>query len=123
MTGRDLADLLDEHGYDFFTGVPCSLVAVREDKALLAELETRAAARGRSPYVPSDGVAAAAGSTRAVCVTTSLGISEALTEALASEGPSFLLARVTAEDKPAPRIPYPPEEIRDRFRRALGGSP
>jgi len=118
MTGRDLADLLDEHGYDFFTGVPCSLV-----EALLAELETRAAARGRSPYVPSDGVAAAAGYTRAVCVTTSPGISEALTEALASEGPSFLLARVTAEDKPAPRIPYPREEIRDRFRRVLGGSP
>src|SRR5207244_4277949 len=49
MTGRDLADLLDEHGYDFFTGVPCSLV-----EALLAELETRAAARdARSPYIPS----------------------------------------------------------------------
>src|SRR5438309_9365067 len=49
MTGRDLADLLDEHGYDFFTGVPCSLV-----EALLAELETRAAARdARAPYIPS----------------------------------------------------------------------
>lgn len=70
-----------------------------------------------------DRVAAAAGYARAVCVTTARGISEALTEALGSDGPSFLLARVTAEDKPAPRIPYPPEEIRDRFRRALGGSP
>jgi phosphonopyruvate decarboxylase len=69
-----------------------------------------------------DGVAAAAGYARTVCVTTARGISEAVTEALGSEGPSFLLARVTAEDKPAPRIPYPPEEIRDRFRRALGGS-
>src|SRR5205809_3165840 len=49
MTGRDLADLLDEHGYNFFTGVPCSLV-----EALLAELETRAAARdARSPYIPA----------------------------------------------------------------------
>jgi phosphonopyruvate decarboxylase len=70
-----------------------------------------------------DGVAAAAGYARTVCVTTAREISLALTEALESEGPSFLLARVTAEDKPAPRIPYPPEEIRDRFRRALGGSP
>ena len=65
----------------------------------------------------------AAGYARAVCVTTARGISEAVTEALGSDGPSFLLARVTAEDKPAPRIPYPPEEIRDRFRRALGGAP
>ena len=70
-----------------------------------------------------DGVAAAAGYARTVCVTTAREISLAVTEALESEGPSFLLARVTAEDKPAPRIPYPPEEIRDRFRRALGGSP
>jgi len=70
-----------------------------------------------------DRVAAAAGYARTVCVTTAREISLAVTEALESEGPSFLLARVTAEDKPAPRIPYPPEEIRDRFRRALGGSP
>jgi phosphonopyruvate decarboxylase len=70
-----------------------------------------------------DGVAAAAGYARAVCVTTAREISSALTEALGSDGSSFVLARVTAQDKPAPRIPYPPEEIRDRFRRALTGSP
>jgi len=68
-----------------------------------------------------DGLAAAAGYTRARCATTAREIASALTEALASDGTSFLLARVTGEDKPAPRIPYPPEEIRDRFRRALGG--
>jgi hypothetical protein len=28
---------------------------------------------------------------------------------------------VTAEEQPAPRIPYPPEEIRDRFRASIGG--
>ncbi len=70
-----------------------------------------------------DAVAAAAGYARAICVATARGISDALTEALRSEGPSFILARVTAEEKPAPRIPYPPEEIRDRFRRALGSAP
>ena len=30
------------------------------------------------------------------------------------------LARVTAEEQPAPRIPYRPEEIRDRFRSCFG---
>ena len=34
-------------------------------------------------------------------------------------GPSFILAKVTAEEHPAPRIPYPPEEITHRFRQAL----
>jgi phosphonopyruvate decarboxylase len=70
-----------------------------------------------------DAVAAAAGYARAICVATARGISDALTEVLRSDGPSFILARVTAEEKPAPRIPYPPEEIRDRFRRALGSAP
>jgi hypothetical protein len=36
-------------------------------------------------------------------------------------GPAFILAKVTSEEQPAPRIPYPPEEIRDRFRGALRG--
>ena len=35
MSGAELAALLDRHGFDFFTGVPCSLV---ED--LIAALET-----------------------------------------------------------------------------------
>jgi hypothetical protein len=43
-----------------------------------------------------------------------------VTSALAGPGPSFVLARVTAEEQPAPRIPYPPEEIRDRFRSCFG---
>jgi hypothetical protein len=41
--------------------------------------------------------------------------------ALTGGGPSFILARVTGEEQPAPRIPYPPEEIRDRFRSCLAG--
>jgi hypothetical protein len=38
---------------------------------------------------------------------------------VAGGGPSFILARVTGEEQPAPRIPYSPEEIRDRFRSYL----
>jgi len=34
--------------------------------------------------------------------------------------PQTVLARVTGEERPAPRIPYRPEEIRDRFRSSLG---
>jgi len=29
---------------------------------------------------------------------------------------------VTGEEQPAPRIPYAPEEIRDRFRSCFGGT-
>jgi hypothetical protein len=43
----------------------------------------------------------------------------AVATALAGGGPSFILARVTGEEQPVPRIPYPPEEIRDRFRASL----
>jgi phosphonopyruvate decarboxylase len=42
ISGRDFAARLDRHGFDFFTGVPCSLI---ED--LIAVLERGA----RSPYV------------------------------------------------------------------------
>ena len=31
-----------------------------------------------------------------------------------------VVKRVTAEEQPVPRIPYPPEEIRDRFRSCFG---
>ena len=41
ISGREFAVRLEHHGYDFFTGVPCSLI---ED--LIAVLET-----GRHPYV------------------------------------------------------------------------
>ncbi len=67
-----------------------------------------------------DGLAAAAGYARTACVATADEISGAVREALEAPGPSFILARVTTEERAAPRIPYPPEEIRDRFRRALG---
>jgi phosphonopyruvate decarboxylase len=74
-----------------------------------------------SRYVGLDRLALAAGYASAVTVTESPEITRAVSAALASDGPHFILVRVTAEEQPAPRIPYPPEEIRDRFRAALGG--
>jgi phosphonopyruvate decarboxylase len=44
VTGGELADLLEAQGYDFFTGVPCSLI-----ESLIAALETHP----RLPYVPA----------------------------------------------------------------------
>ncbi|MGH7300896.1 MAG: thiamine pyrophosphate-binding protein, partial [Candidatus Rokuibacteriota bacterium] len=44
MTGAALAALLEAQGYDFFTGVPCSMIA-----SLIATLE----AHPRLPYVPA----------------------------------------------------------------------
>jgi hypothetical protein len=67
-----------------------------------------------------DAVAAACGYTRAVSVDTADGVARAVREALAVDGPSFILARVTTDEQPVPRIPYTPEEIRDRFRGAIG---
>ena len=43
ISGRDFAERLQHHGFDFFTGVPCSLI---ED--LIAVLERGG---GRAPYV------------------------------------------------------------------------
>ncbi|HEV2053936.1 MAG TPA: thiamine pyrophosphate-dependent enzyme [Methylomirabilota bacterium] len=65
-------------------------------------------------------VAAACGYARAESVDSAAGVESALRGALEADGPSFILVRVNAEEHPAPRIPYAPEEIRDRFRRAIG---
>ena len=65
-------------------------------------------------------VAAACGYARAESVDSAAGVASALRAALEDDGPSFILARVNTEEHPAPRIPYAPEEIRDRFRRAIG---
>jgi phosphonopyruvate decarboxylase len=67
-----------------------------------------------------DAVAAACGYARAESVDSAAGVESALRGALEADGPSFILVRVSAEERPVPRIPYGPEEIRDRFRRAIG---
>jgi thiamine pyrophosphate-dependent acetolactate synthase large subunit-like protein len=65
-------------------------------------------------------VAAACGYARAESVDSAAGVASALRGALEADGPSFILVRVNTDEHPAPRIPYAPEEIRDRFRRAIG---
>ena len=52
-------------------------------------------------------------------VTGATDISEAVRAALASEGPHFILVKVTPEQAEAPRIPYTPNELRDRFRASV----
>jgi phosphonopyruvate decarboxylase len=82
VSGAELAALLDRHGFDFFTGVPCSLV---ED--LIAELETHP----RFPWLPAVredvavGMAAGAwlGGRRPVVVMQNSGLGTSL-NALAS---------------------------------------
>ncbi len=69
-----------------------------------------------------DAVAAACGYARAASVDSAAGVESALRGALEGDGPSFILVRVSAEERTVPRIPYSPEEIRDRFRRAIGSS-
>lgn len=66
-----------------------------------------------------DRVAAAAGYRSSLAVTTPGDVERAVHQALAGEGPHFVLAKVTAEEADVPRIPYTPAEIRDRFRASL----
>ena len=74
-----------------------------------------------SRHARLDALAAAAGYASTVAVTEAAALRDATAVAMRGDGPSFILAKVTAEEQPAPRIPYPPEEIRDRFRGALRG--
>jgi phosphonopyruvate decarboxylase len=74
-----------------------------------------------SRRVRLDALAAAAGYRTAVAVAEPGDVSDAVRAALASDGPHFVLVKVTAEEAAVPRIPLPPPVIRDRFRaNALG---
>jgi phosphonopyruvate decarboxylase len=75
--------------------------------------------RSPSREVRLDRLARDAGYRTATAVTTADEIAVAVRAARAAEGPHFILAKVTAADTPAPRIPHGPEAIRDRFRRAV----
>jgi len=74
-----------------------------------------------SRHARLDALAAAAGYASTAAVTGAAALGEATAVAMRGSGPAFILAKVTSEEQPAPRIPYPPEEIRDRFRGALRG--
>ncbi len=63
-----------------------------------------------------DWLAEAAGYRTVAAVTEAPAITEAVRRALDSEGPHFVLVKVTAEEASVGRIPYTPHELRDRFR-------
>jgi len=97
-------------------GRPGNLTHVVFDNALYGSTGNQASP---SRTVGLHRIARAAGYERAVAVAGADELHAAVAAALAGGGPSFILARVTGEEQSVPRIPYPPEEIRDRFRSAL----
>lgn len=66
-----------------------------------------------------DRLAEAAGYRTVIAVTEADEITQAVRTALESDGPHFILAKVTAEEAEVPRIPYTPHELRDRFRASV----
>jgi phosphonopyruvate decarboxylase len=76
----------------------------------------------RSPAtgVRLDALAAAAGYRTVASAVTPEEIARDLAAALATDGPHFLLVKVTPEEADVPRIALTPAQIRDRFRASLG---
>jgi phosphonopyruvate decarboxylase len=75
--------------------------------------------RSISGEVRLDRVAAAAGYRTSVAATEAAGIAAAVQTAVATDGPHFVLAKVTREEAEVPRIPHSPQAIRDRFRASI----
>jgi phosphonopyruvate decarboxylase len=100
-------------------GRPGNLVHVVFDNALYGSTGNQASP---SRAIGLHHIARAAGYERAVAVAAAEELRAAVAAAVAGGGPSFILARVTGEEQPAPRIPYAPEEIRDRFRSCFAGT-
>lgn len=69
-----------------------------------------------------DAIAAAAGYRSVAAAVTEEEIAKHLATALASDGPHFLLIKVTPEQADVPRIAHTPAQIRDRFRASLASS-
>ncbi|MFI5329068.1 MAG: thiamine pyrophosphate-dependent enzyme [Candidatus Rokuibacteriota bacterium] len=97
-------------------GRPANLTHVVFDNALYGSTGNQASP---SRTVGLHHIARAAGYERATAVAGADELHAAVATAVAGGGPSFILARVTGVEQPAPRIPYSPEEIRDRFRSSL----
>ena len=94
-------------------GRPANLVHVVFDNGLYGSTGNQASP---SRAIGLHHLARAAGYERATAVARADDLHAAVAAAVTGGGPSFILARVTGEEQPAPRIPYAPEEIRDRFR-------
>jgi sulfopyruvate decarboxylase subunit beta len=75
--------------------------------------------RSLSAEIRLDRLAAAAGYRTVASVTAADAITGAVRSALESDGPHFILAKVTTEEASVPRIPYTPHELRDRFRATI----
>jgi phosphonopyruvate decarboxylase len=76
--------------------------------------------RSPSERVRLDALAAAAGYRQVAAVDDAEDVGQALNAMLGAAGPHFLLVKVTDEEARVPRIPHPPEAIRDRFRASVG---
>jgi phosphonopyruvate decarboxylase len=75
-----------------------------------------------SREVRLDRLAAGAGYRTAVAVAGPDELGAALASTRGADGPHFVLIKVTREEAPAPRIPYAPAVLRDRFRSAVLGA-
>jgi phosphonopyruvate decarboxylase len=77
--------------------------------------------RSPSREVRLDRLARSAGYRAVTAATSADQIAAAMQAARRGGGPHFVLAKVTAAETEAPRIPHTPAAIRDRFRRAVVG--
>jgi phosphonopyruvate decarboxylase len=75
-----------------------------------------------SRQVRLDALAAAAGYRTVAAVAEPADVADAVRTALATDGPHFVLVKVTAEEAEVPRIPFTPAAIRDRFRASIAGA-
>jgi len=75
--------------------------------------------RSITTQIRLDRLAGAAGYRTVTAVTDADEITQAVQAALDSDGPHFILAKVTAEEAEVPRIPYTPHQLRDRFRASV----
>ena len=75
--------------------------------------------RSITTQIRLDRLAGAAGYRTVTAVTDADEITQAVRTALDSDGPHFILAKVTAEEAEVPRIPYTPHQLRDRFRASV----
>jgi phosphonopyruvate decarboxylase len=78
--------------------------------------------RSLSTAVRLDALAEAAGYRRVAVATDAEALVTTVREMRRSDGPHFVLVRVTTEEASAPRIPHTPAEIRDRFRGTARGT-
>jgi phosphonopyruvate decarboxylase len=75
--------------------------------------------RSPSGWVRLDRLAAAAGYRGVVAADDAETVTGTLRAMLGSAGPHFLLVKVTRQQAEVPRIPHPPQALRDRFRSAV----